>query len=102
MFISGRTWNHERFTCNCSLKLSLSLLSSGHRAGSKVVTKAQELFGDTLDIEETVVVVDARKDDSDGMTELKNVLKTRREEMIVSYDLNSVLNLQPYKFSFER
>ena len=57
--------------------------------------QAQELFSDTLDIEETVVMVDARKEDSDGMTKLKDVLKTRREEMIVSYDLNSVLNLQP-------
>ena len=64
--------------------------------------QAQDKFSDKLDIEETVIVVDARKEDSEGMTKLKNVLKTRREEMIVSYDLNSVLNLQPYKFSFER
>ena len=59
--------------------------------------QAQDKFSDKLDIEETVIVVDARKEDSEGMTKLKNVLKTRREEMIVSYDLNSVLNLQPYK-----
>ena len=57
--------------------------------------QAQDKFSDKLDIEETVIVVDARKEDSEGMTKLKNVLKTRREEMIVSYDLNSVLNLQP-------
>ena len=55
--------------------------------------QAQELFGDKLNIEETVIVVDARKEDSEGVTKLKEVLKTRREEMIVSYDLNSVLNL---------
>ena len=46
--------------------------------------EAQELFSDTLDIEETVIVVDARQEDSDGMTKLKQVLKKRREEMIVS------------------
>ena len=46
--------------------------------------KAQKLFGDTLDIEETVIVVDAREEDSDGMTKLKQVLKKRREELIVS------------------
>ena len=46
--------------------------------------EAQKLFSDTLDIEETVVVVDARKEDSYGMPQLKQVLKKRREEMIVS------------------
>ena len=69
--------------------------SSGHRAGLKIVKRAQELFSDTLDIEEMVIVVDARKEDRDGMTKLTKVLKKRREEMIVSYDLNYVLNLQP-------
>ena len=46
--------------------------------------EAQELFGDKLEIEETVIVVDARKEESEGMTMLKQVLKKRREEMIVS------------------
>ena len=95
MFISVYIWNHEHFKSNYSLKSSFSLLFSGHRAGSNVVKQAQELFGDKLNIEETVIVVDARKENSEGMTKLKEVLKTRREEMIVSYDLNSVLNLQP-------
>ena len=45
--------------------------------------EAQKLFSDTLDIEETVIVVDARKED--GMAQLKAVLKKRREEMIVSF-----------------
>ena len=62
----------------------MSLLSSGQRAGSNVVKEAQKLFSDTLDIEETVIVVDARKEDSEGMTKLKQVLKKRREEIIVS------------------
>ena len=53
------------------------------------MSEAQKLFSDTLDIEETVVVVDARKGDSEGMTKLKEVLKKRREEMIVSYNLNN-------------
>ena len=46
--------------------------------------EAQELFRDTLDIEDTVIVVDARKGDSECMAQLKAVLKKRREEMIVS------------------
>ena len=71
-------------------------LSSGHRAGSDVVKEAQRLFSDTLDIEETVIVVDARKEDSEGMTTLKQVLKKRRGEMIVSlfkFDINLNLHL---------
>ena len=50
-----------------------------------MVKEAQRLFSDTLDIEDTVIVVDARKEDSEGMTTLKQVLKKRREEMIVSF-----------------
>ena len=57
---------------------------AGNLAGSNVLKEAQKLFSDTLDIEDTVIVVDARKENSEGMTKLKQVLKKRREEMIVS------------------
>ena len=56
----------------------------GKRVASDLLRQAKTLFKDILAIEDELILVDARKENSEGFESLKNVLKKRREEIIVS------------------
>ena len=52
-----------------------------------MLEEAKKLFEDSLEIEGEIIVVDSRKDNCEGMTRLRGILKKRRADMIVSFFL---------------
>ena len=55
---------------------------------SNYLQEARTLFKGILEIEDELILVDARNEKSEGFEVLKNVLKKLREEIIVSKFVN--------------
>ena len=65
-----------------------SNITIAQQIASTVLKEAKKLFEDSLEIEGEVILVDSRKEDCDGMTRMKGILKERRDNMIVSFFFN--------------
>ena len=66
------------------IKFLKSVVKLGKQMASKYLRQARTLFKGVLDIEDELILVDARNEKSEGFEVLKNVLKKQREEIIVS------------------
>ena len=64
----------------------LFFFSTAKRNAEDLHTKCTKLFHDMLDIDSEVIVLNASDTESDGMKKLKDVLKRRKENIIVRFN----------------
>ena len=60
------------------------LLHPGERIAKNLLRRAREMFDGILDITDDVILVNAKDDSSEGVKALKEILKSRRDEIAVS------------------